>query len=238
MRHHGEEEGEKLDGYDSCQGVVSHFSDYLDGSLDGRTMISVAKHLRFCTSCSVEFHAWRSVQSALGDLGSANPPFSLQAQLRDALAGERILGSYRSPVQRAVTVWQQQLAPACVRFSAGLAAALVLVGGLVCFLGGASAVQANDAHMTDLHPPRYLYSQLPPEPIQTNRTFAAVLVDAKVDAQGRVYDYDLVEGPRDPATRARIESNLLQSVFKPATVFGVPVPGHAMITYTTVSVKG
>ena len=221
-----------------CQEITSRFSDYLDGALDGRTMRAMASHLDACPSCAAEFAAWRSVQSALGDLGPARPPVSLQAQLRDVLAGERVRGSYRSPWQRVSALWQQQLAPMCVRFSAGLAAALVLVGGSAWFVGGNSAVQADDAHMTDLHPPRYLYSQLPPEPMPTDTRFVAVLVDAKVDAQGRVYDYNLVQGPRDPVTRARIEANLLQSIFKPATVFGVPVPGHAMMTYTTVFVHG
>jgi len=64
------------------------------------------------------------------------------------------------------------------------------------------------------------------------------MVDAKVDAQGKVYDFDVIEGPRDAQTRLRIENNLLGSVFKPATVFGVPVPGHAMMTYTAVSAIG
>jgi hypothetical protein len=38
--------------------------------------------------------------------------------------------------------------------------------------------------------------------------------------------------------RRQVEQNLLTSVFKPATVFGVPVDGHVMLTYTGVSVRG
>ena len=68
-------------------------------------------------------------------------------------------------------------------------------------------------------------------------TVVAVLVDAKVDAQGRVYDFDVIDGATDPATRIWVEANLLESVFKPATIFGVPVPGHAMMTYTAVSAR-
>jgi hypothetical protein len=119
-----------------------------------------------------------------------------------------------------------------------LAAALVLVGSAIWFIGSAAPVQANDDRLADLHPPQFLYSQVPPQAITTTGEVFAVLVDAKVDADGRVYDYSVIEGPRDSSTRARIEANLLGSVFKPATVFGVPVPGHAMMTYTTVSVHG
>jgi hypothetical protein len=35
-----------------------------------------------------------------------------------------------------------------------------------------------------------------------------------------------------------VEQNLLTSVFRPATVFGVPVDGHVMLTYAGVSVRG
>ena len=102
----------------------------------------------------------------------------------------------------------------------------------------AAPVQANDDRMADLHPPRFLYSEVSPEPIATPQHFVAVVVEAQVDARGRVYDYNILEGPQDPTTRARVEANLLSSVFKPATVFGEPVRGHAMITYTAVSVRG
>ena len=102
----------------------------------------------------------------------------------------------------------------------------------------AITVQANDDRLADMHPPRFLYSEVAPEPIASPQRFVAVMVDAKVNAQGRVYDYAILEGPHDPEIRARIEANLLASVFKPATVFGESVPGHAMITYTAVSVHG
>lgn len=218
--------------------MKGNLSDYLDGALDGRTMGALADHLENCTACEVEFRAWRSVQTALGELGPAKPPTVLQARLRDALASERDRGTYLSPVQQFAAFWRETLAPAFLRFSGGLAAALVLIGGLVWFVGSAAPVQANDDRLADIIPPEFLYSQTAPEPIATSGRFVAVLVDAKIDAEGRVYDYKLMDGPGDSATRARVESNLLGSVFKPATVFGVPVPGHVMITYTAVSVRG
>jgi hypothetical protein len=77
---------------------------------------------------------------------------------------------------------------------------------------------------------------VPPEPIET-RHEAPILVDAKVDMRGRVYDYTILDGPSDAAVRLRVEQNLLSSVFRPATVFGVPVDGHVMLTYAGVSVR-
>ena len=220
-----------------CQHSREGFSAYLDGAMDGHSMAQLAAHLRDCAGCDTEFEAWRSMQNALVELGPAPVPAHLQAQIRDALASEIVTHRYLSPFRRFAGFSKRTLAPAGLRLGAGFAATLVILGSAACFLGSALPVQANDEQMAHLHAPRYLYSQTPPQSIAMSNEFVAVLVDAKVDARGRVYDFDVIEGPSDPATRLRIEENLLESVFKPATVFGVPVPGHAMMTYTAISAK-
>ena len=222
----------------ACMGARDNFSAYLDGLLDGRTMGSLATHLDHCDACSVEFQAWRTLQSALAELGPAEVPQVLQAQLRDTLAGELVRGTHRSPLQRLNVFWHRSLVPGGLRLGAGFAGAMLLVTSLSWIVGSIAPVQANDDRLAHLNPPHYLYSMTPPAPVTASGGYVAVLVDAKVDARGRVYDYDLIEGPADAATRLRIESNLLGSIFKPATLFGVPVPGHAMMTYTAVSVRG
>lgn len=232
------EAGQACEAKEACAGARSRFSEYLDGALDGRVMGELASHLEICTACSAEFTAWRSLQSILGELGPSAPPEDLQAQLRDALAGELRYGSYLSPFQQLAAFGRNTLAPLFVRAGAGLAAALVLLGTTTWFIGSVAPVQANDDRLANLHPPRFLYTAVPFQPITGPRPFVAVMVEAKVDARGRVYDYAILEGPDDPSTRARIEASLLASVFKPATVFGEPVRGHAMITYTVISVHG
>jgi len=64
------------------------------------------------------------------------------------------------------------------------------------------------------------------------------MVEAKVDTNGRVYDYSILAGQLDQAARLQVEQNLLSSVFKPATLFGTPVRGQVVLTYTGVSVRG
>lgn len=221
-----------------CADARDRFSLYLDGLLDGRSMAALASHLDHCQPCGSEFEAWRAMQTALAELGPAKVPDVLQSQLRDTLAGEIERGTYLSPAQRFVALWHRSLWPAGLRLSAGFTGALLLVVSLSWIVGTVAPVQANDDRLAHLNAPQYLYSMTPPRPITTENGYVAVLVDAKVDTRGRVYDYELIEGPDDPATRLRIESNLLGSIFKPATLFGVPVPGHAMMTYTVVSVRG
>lgn len=231
-----ESEGESL--HEICVGARSSFSDYLDGALDGRRMGDLAFHLEGCAPCAAEFATWRSVQSVLGELGPSQPPPAFQEQLRDVLAGEQRRGHHLSPFRRLGAFGRNTVGPLCLRLGAGLGAALVLVGTTVWFIGSAAPVQANDDRMADLHPPRFLYTGVAVAPIASSSHYVAVMVEANVDARGRVYDYTILEGPHDSATRARIEANLLASVFKPATVFGEPVPGNAMITYTAISVRG
>ena len=222
---------------EACQQCRASFSAYLDGALDGHSMAQLAAHMRECPGCDAEFVAWRSLQSALVELGPAQLPVGLQAQLRDALASEIGTGRHLSPSRRFVAFCQRTLAPAGLRLGAGFAATLLILGSAAWILGAALPVQANDERLAHLNAPKFLYSQTVPEPIATSTAFVAVLVDAKVDARGRVYDYELIDGPKDAATRLAIENNLLESVFQPATVFGVPVPGHAMMTYTAVSAR-
>jgi hypothetical protein len=220
-----------------CLTAQAAFSSYLDGALSGVEMGQVADHLADCAPCSTEFDAWRVMQAALVDLGPAKPPARLQERLRAALDFEREHGTHLPLFQRIGLIWRTSVAPLAVQTAGGMAAAVLLLAGLFRLFGPGVEVQANDDGLAHLIAPHYLYSQVPPTAVQTGRD-VPVLIDAKVDTRGRVYDYTILDGPSDPAVRLQVEQNLLTSVFKPATVFGVPVDGHVMLTYTGVSVRG
>jgi anti-sigma factor RsiW len=221
----------------ACRDVRRKFSPYLDGGLSGRVRSHLAAHLEACSPCSEEFTAWRLVQRSVAVVGPARAPEDLQAQLRDALRAEREQNHHLSLADRWVLLWHELLAPLALRVAGGLSIAAVLLGSLMGTYAPAITVMANDERMANLTAPHYLYSQVPLSPLQT-RHDVPVLVEAKVDKEGRVYDYSILAGPKDEAVQRRVEENLLASVFKPATAFGVPVLGHVVITYTGVSVRG
>jgi len=224
-----------------CEAVREGFSGYLDGAVTGVEMAAISAHLEICGGCAQEFAAWRDVQAALGQMGQAHPPASLQANLRAVLSEEAGRGTHLPLLRRFLLAWQRTLAPMALRVSGGLVAALLLAGGLGWIFGAPIAVQANDDRIANMVAPRYLYSQVPAQPIVTGRDVPVsvpIVVEAKVDTAGRVYDYKILEGPTDPQVVVSIEANLLASVFKPATVFGEPVRGHVVLTYTGVSVHG
>lgn len=200
-------------------------------------MSDLTAHLESCSTCATDFKAWRAIQECLSDLGSARAPARLQSRLQQAIATERERGSFLPWHQQAYRYWHTSLGPMALRLSGGLAAALILAGGLSWMFGAPIAVQANDDGLAHLIAPQYLYSQVPPQPIKTNRD-VPVVVEAMVDSKGRVYDYAILNGPQNSEILTQIENNLLGSVFRPATVFGVPVRGHVVLTYTGVSVRG
>jgi len=65
-----------------------------------------------------------------------------------------------------------------------------------------------------------------------------VVVEAYINGQGQMYDYRIVSGPNDEATRSQIENMLLTSRFEPARFFGQPVRGLVVFSFSGVSVRG
>jgi hypothetical protein len=65
-----------------------------------------------------------------------------------------------------------------------------------------------------------------------------IVVEAMVNDHGRVYDYDIVSGPADTSVRSQVVDQLMLSVFEPARVFGTPVRGRVVLTFSGISVQG
>ena len=220
-----------------CKSVRDEFSPYLDGEMSGVTMHSMAAHLESCADCAEEFAAWRDIQQSLASLGPAKAPARLQARLRAVLSEEREQGTHLPWNERLARTWRSSLAPLALRIATGTVATLLLIGTtgfLVTMVGAPAEVQANDEPLGAMTAPHYLYSSVPPQPIQFGRE-VPILVEAMVNAEGEVYDYTILSGPTDASVERRLQANLLASVFQPATVFGLPVQGHVVMTYTGVS---
>ncbi len=66
-----------------------------------------------------------------------------------------------------------------------------------------------------------------------------VVVEAYVNGEGRIYDYRIISGPVDAATRSQVENMLLFSIFGAGPgFFGQPVRGLAVLSFSGVSVRG
>jgi anti-sigma factor RsiW len=223
-----------------CSTVRGQFSDYLDGSLTGVAMQSIAGHLARCRECAGEFGQWQSIQRSLANLGPARPPADLALRIRVALSQE-LSKTPRNALEGWKVRWQNSVAPFLLQASAGLASSLVLVGTMAFLIGAFAAPEAASARDESLGMatgPRFLYSTVEANSGTVSGKGVPVTVEVYVDSQGRVYDYDIVSGPSDEATRAELETLLLSSKFEPAEWFGQPVRGVALLSFAGVSVQG
>ncbi len=218
----------------SCSSIQSQFSEYLDGAVSGVEMQSIAAHLETCGECAAEFSEWRHLQSLLSSVGPAKAPADLGLRLRVAISQERARTA-RHRLDAWQMYWQNSMAPVLARGAAGLASALILVGGLALMIGTVAApptVAANETVAESTSTPRFLYTVGGTDSRATFRQ--PVMVEAEISKTGRVYDYRIVSGPQSQAVREQLDNFLLMSHFTPALFYGIPVPSRAILTFSGV----
>ncbi len=223
-----------------CADMVTQLSEYLDGAVTGRTMLRIERHLQQCSSCAAEFRLAEQVQQTIAVLGPVRPPVDLGLRLRLAISHENSRG-WRKSLEALHLSWDNAIRPLVLQASAGLVGTVLLVGSIVSLLGAVGAtrpVMANDEPLGAITAPHFLYSIDGVHPILTDGEESTVVVEAAVNARGEVYDYRIVAGAPDDAVRGQIRGRLAASVFRPASVFGVPVRGHVVLTYSGISVHG
>jgi Putative zinc-finger len=222
-----------------CNKIRASFSDYLDGAVSGQRMQEIVNHLETCGDCERDFVDLRTMQQSLAVLRPAKVPADLGMKLRLAISHEQ--ASRRSSwIDRFSLKWENAVRPMVVQVSAGFAGSVALVGGIMLLLGMVAApepVMANDEPLGAMTSPHYLYSATSPQAIVTGQD-SAIVVEAYVNAEGRVYDYNIVSGPENAAVQTQIVDQLLLSVFEPARVFGAPVRGRVVLTFSGISVRG
>jgi len=223
----------------SCGQVREMFSGYLDGAISGREMQALSAHMDDCTGCQSEFEAWRGIQQMLGTVGQVKAPNDLGLRLRLAISHEsaRRQGHWWDVV---TSRWDNLLRPALVQATAGFAGAVVLIGSLALLIGVVAVPQpvlANDEPLGALTAPHYLYTAASLGPVVTTED-STIVIEADVNSAGRVYEYKIISGPSDASTDTQVRNQLLLQVYEPARVFGEPIKGQVLITFSGVSVRG
>jgi hypothetical protein len=99
-------------------------------------------------------------------------------------------------------------------------------------------ISATDEPLGNATAPRLLSLSPGSESNEIGAASGPVVVEAYVNGDGQVYDYRIVSGPTDAATRAEVENLLVGSKFEAARFFGQPVRGVAVLSFAGVSVRG
>ncbi len=224
-----------------CGEMQARFSEYLDGCLNGREMQQIAAHLDECRSCAQEWESLRQIQTDLAALGPVPEPADLLLRIRVAVSQERAR-SRQSIFTVWSLAWKNTVGPFLLNASAGLASAVLLLGTVTLlvtmFTQPESAQATTDEPLGNPTAPRLIHLSTDAGNDGGAAISGQVVVEAYVNDAGEVYDYRIVSGPNDAATRRQVENTLLFSVFAPARFFGQPVRGLAVLSFSGVSVRG
>jgi hypothetical protein len=219
-----------------CTQAKSLFSPYLDGAVTGAQMRDLSQHLESCVDCNQEYVSLRGTQQLLAAVGPRKAPADLALRLRVAISGEvarsrrPYLSGTRVRLENAINAF---LVPAM----AGLTTAVVIFGVLMGFL--ALPLQAGNADVPLM---------LNTDPQLQQAAFGTgldsihgdpLVIEAYVDARGRVQDYRILSSPKDSeALLPEVKNMLIFTTFRPATSMGRPTSGRAVLSFSKISVKG
>jgi len=224
-----------------CEAVQGRFTEYLDGRLNGREMQRIAGHLEGCRECGREWAWLRETQSSLAELGPVPEPKDLLLRIRVAVSQERARNR-QSRFNGLVLAWKNTVGPFLLQASAGLASSVVLLGSVILlitmFAQPDTAQASKDEPLGNPTAPRLVSLSTDAGNSQMGDLSGPVVVEVRVNDVGHVYDYRIVSGPTDDATKSQIENMLLNSVFEPARFFGKPVRGLEVLSFSGVSVRG
>lgn len=224
----------------TCAEYKKQFSLYLDGQVSGAEMFALTRHMETCPNCTQEYVELRRTQQMLLELrrAKAKAPADLALRLRLAISRES-KQARRLRFEGTMVRLSNSLNALMVPVTAGVVSAVLIFGLLLGFFALPTQLQASSSDV-----PLMLYTgpQLEQSPFGTSLGSIgddSVVVEAFVDANGRVQDYRVLSQPDDAkAVLPELKNLLIFTTFRPALSMGVPTPGRAVISFSKISVKG
>lgn len=221
----------------NCGKVQELFSPYLDGQVSGLEMRALNRHLEECARCAREYAALRRTQQLLAGLGPKKAPADLALKLRVAISRE-VARTPRARYEGVVVRLENLLNAFMVPATAGLVSAVLFFGVLLGFFALPGSLQAS----SDVPLMLYTGPQLEQSVFGTSLSSIgddSVVIEAYVDANGRVQDYRILSQPDDAkAVLPEVKKILIFTTFRPALSMGRPIAGRAVISFSKISVRG
>jgi hypothetical protein len=234
----GTSSGDRSYAETNCAQTKKLFSPYLDGRVSGSEMHALRLHLEQCANCAREYAAMQRTQQLLANLSPKKAPPDLALKLRLAISREAALK--RRPRYEALLVrLQDALNAFMVPATAGLVSAILFFGLLLGFFALPAELRASSGDV-----PLMLYTgpELERSAFGTslgNVGDDALVIEAEVDANGRVEDYHILSQPDDAkAMLPQLKNMLIFTTFRPALSMGRPTTGRAVLSFSKISVKG
>jgi len=227
----------------TCAEYKNQFSLYLDGHVSGAEMFALTRHMEACPDCTQEYAELRRTQQLLAELrkAKAKPPADLALRLRLAISRESAQAR-RSRLEGAMVRLSNALNAFMVPATAGALSAVLTFGLLLGFFAIPEQLRASSSDVPLMF---YTGPQLERSAFGTSLGNMgsigddSVVIEAFVDANGRIQDYRILSQPEDAqAVMSQVKNLLIFTTFRPALSMGRPTAGRAVISFSKISVKG
>lgn len=214
----------------NCRQTKARCSSLLDSRLADDERRALEAHLRQCEACAEYFAALRRNRWLLSTLPACPAPPQLATQIQQVLAHEN--SRRQTPWAGLLLRWREAINAFMFPAAAGICSAVVIFGLLI---GNLVPIRnSGDDVPTALYTPPEMTAA--PFGLVGNANGEPVLVEALIDAQGRVQDYRVLHGAT--AVTPELKNALLFAQFRPATSFGRPVSGRVVLSFSNINVGG
>lgn len=219
-----------------CSEIKPLMSAYLDHAMSGRQMREVSAHMEQCEGCRTEFAMMSTTQRMVASLGRKQPPADLALKLR-VMISQEIAQSRRHPFEGLVIRFENAFNAFMVPATAGVISAIIIFGLLIGVLHPGQLNANNDVPTTLYTPPELASSPFGLEMGTINAD--SLVVEAYVGPNGRVQDYRILSAPENAQNIIpELNKMMIFTQFHPATSFGQPTAGRAILSFSRINVKG
>lgn len=223
-----------------CTEAKELFSLYLDGAVTGKQMLGMERHLAGCSGCQQDYQLLRQTQRMLVSVGRPKAPEDLGLKLRLAISREA--AHARQPLQGPLVRLENALNAFMVPAAAGFLSSVVIFGLVMAFFAIPSTLRADNQDVPLVmvnQAPELQQSSFGLNPINDE----SLVIEAYIDANGRVQDYRILSDPDNSRELAPQEKSMLVdfmtfTTFRPALSMGKPTAGRAVLSFSRISVKG
>lgn len=222
----------------NCAEIRNLFSPYLDGQVSGVEMHTLTRHLEECPGCARDYTATRRTQQLLTNLVAKKAPPDLPLKLRVVISREAARAR-RPRFEGALVRLQNGFNAFMVPATAGMLSAVLIFGLLLGFFALPAELRASSGDV-----PLMLYTEPQLEQSAFGTTLGnmgenALVIEAYVDANGRIEDYRILSQPDDAqAVLPQLKNLLIFTTFRPALLMGRPANGTAVLSFSKISVRG
>lgn len=222
-----------------CAEYKRLLSPYLDGQVSGAEMFALQNHMKECASCEREYsEVQRTLQLIVAlNKSKAKAPADLPLRLRLAISSESAQARRRR-FEGAMVRLSNAINAFMVPATAGALTAVLIFGILLGFFALPEQLRAS----SDVPLMLYIGPQLKQSVFGTSLGTVgedSVVIEAYIDANGRVEDYKILSQSEDAkAELPEVKNLLIFTTFSPALSMGVPIPSRAVISFSKISVKG